>query len=62
MSVFSPNEAKKTLLSVNSPIHSGDQLWFGGAQNSTTQFDGFTLLTYSNAITGTIRVYGLRNS
>jgi hypothetical protein len=34
----------------------------GGLFNATTQFDGFALTPQSGNITGTIRVYGLRNS
>jgi hypothetical protein len=29
---------------------------------STTSFDGFSIITASSTITGTVRVYGYRNS
>lgn len=35
---------------------------FSGGFNSTTSFDGFSLLAASGTITGTVRIYGYRNS
>jgi hypothetical protein len=34
----------------------------GGYQNSTTQFDGLTLIASTGTMSGTIRVYGYQNS
>ena len=34
----------------------------GGFQDSTTQFDGFTIITDSGTMTGRVRVYGYQNS
>jgi hypothetical protein len=34
----------------------------GGFQDSTTQFDGFTILTDSGTMSGRVRVYGYQNS
>lgn len=36
--------------------------YYAGWFNAITQFDGFTILPASGTMTGTIRVYGMRNS
>jgi hypothetical protein len=33
----------------------------GGTFNATTQFDGFSFFPQSGTITGTIKIYGVRN-
>jgi hypothetical protein len=45
----------------------GDNVnWFsaagGGQLTTSTQYDGFTIYPNSGNITGTVRVYGYRNS
>ena len=59
--VLNPQVAKHTVYSgVN---RSFDNLWtIGGSFANTTQFDGLTFFPGSGTFTGTIRVYGLRNS
>jgi len=61
--VIAPNLAQKTQFFGN---YSGRGIfgWFGGLENTTTQFTSFTLLVdgAGTMTGGTIRVYGYRNS
>lgn len=62
--VFRPAEAVATRIK----SHYCDQgvnvrnLWFHNYHNVATAYDGITLYVASSNLTGTIRVYGLRNS
>lgn len=64
ISIASPFETKKTTYSNISPRWSGSVSLVnlnGGAFNATTSFDGFTIFPASGTITGTVRVYGVKN-
>lgn len=59
--IYSPNaNIEKSLAFVSS---SGDAFFYGFTRcTSTTQFDGLTIYPASGNITGSIRVYGYKNS
>jgi len=60
--LFRPNMAEKTVYKAHTGYGSDEELFLHtGQQTSSTQFDGFTL-TGTATLTGTIRVYGYRNS
>jgi len=64
--VFNPNVAQYSSL-IGSAISEKAGAYKGGYQTysmmtATTQFDGFTLYASSGNISGTVRIYGLRNS
>ena len=64
--VTSPNLAKVTAYTgqwTDTTTTAGNaSVFYGGFQNSTTQFTGFTIAPASGTLTGgTIRVYGYRN-
>ncbi len=60
LDVHAPNLAKITAVS-GTYYGGGYSGWFGGEQNSTTQFTGFTILPGTGTFTGgTISVYGYR--
>ena len=62
--VCGPNLAANTSdwLEGTTEIATAAVLIDGGGHNSSTVFDGFSVYTTSGTITGTIRVYGYRNS
>jgi hypothetical protein len=64
MLVSSPALSARTLAVLNS-AHKADgpdiEIW-GAGFDATTTFDGFTIYGLSSSITGTLRIYGLRNS
>lgn len=59
--VYNPQLAQKTFVQANTTDGSITRN-VGMLFNATTQFDGFILQPTGGTITGTIRVYGLRNS
>ena len=66
VNVYRPNttDAWKQVTGVGGYKHSGVNTitrTINGYLNSATQFDGFTFLAASGNITGTVRVYGLKN-
>ena len=63
INVYGPNLAAPTYLSSTGAlvVASPTIRIFGGGHDVSSAFDGFTLITSSN-VTGTLRVYGLRNS
>lgn len=67
VNVFRPctSDSWKTISATNAFNHSGVNALtasMSGTLNSTTVFDGFTFFVASGNITGTLKVYGLRNS
>lgn len=64
LSIFRPNESETTtfLTTYTTPLNTGFVALRGGYFNNTTSFDGFSLLVNTGTITGTVRVYGYRNS
>jgi hypothetical protein len=64
LDVFSPQESVVTSFSSQGVGATGDVWteWVGGRSSVTTSYDGFTLFPNSGTITGTLSVYGLRNS
>lgn len=63
--IRSPQLADETMVdySLASRFTTGHQtLKGGGTYNATTQYDAFSVIPGSGNITGTIRIYGLRNS
>jgi hypothetical protein len=64
LSVYRPNEVSPTgITSQNSGSASSNPLIFGmaGSFTSTTQFTGISIISGGSNITGTARIYGLRN-
>jgi hypothetical protein len=63
MTMFNPNRAERTTfqgLSLGADTGaSGSQMFMGGFQSGTTQFDGFSIVGGSQ--TGKVRVYGYSN-
>jgi hypothetical protein len=64
--IYNPNVAQYTALT-GQAISEKQGAYKGGyqtysMQTGTTQFDGFTLYASSGNISGTVRIYGLRNS
>ena len=62
INVFNPNMVSNTLLTCVSNSSAGVMSFASGDVNANTQFDGCVIFPSSGAITGTIRIYGLRNS
>ena len=62
--VMNPNLAKPTGINTSVVYTYGTLQWRGYAAlfTATTQFDGFTIYPSSGNMTGTLRVYGYRNS
>ena len=62
--VKAPAIARRTLFEYlsNNPASTGNSRFGGGVHTTATAYDGFTLYPASGTITGTVRVYGLRNS
>ena len=64
--VFSPALATPTTYQSVNPRNANsttpDQFFFAGGHNVSTAYDGFTLFMSSGTFTGTLRVYGYRNS
>jgi hypothetical protein len=64
MEVFNPQETLRTGFAVGSNIDGGTAPYvstYGGWFNATTSFDGFSLITASGNMTGSLRVYGYKN-
>jgi hypothetical protein len=62
LNVFSPYLTAKTG-AVAQMVNFNGEPWRGGfSQTSITQFDGITFFVTSGTLSGTVRVYGLRNS
>ena len=62
--IMNPQVASKTTIYMQSlkDVSSPENWNPSGGFNATTQFDGFTLYPSSGTITGSIRVYGYRNT
>jgi hypothetical protein len=60
MDIFSPNVAIKTNFNNMSGIAAS--IYENGRLNTTTQYDGFSLLASTGNITGTVKIYGYSNS
>jgi hypothetical protein len=60
MDIYSPNVAVKTNFSNLSGIAAS--IYENGRVNTTTQYDGFSLLASTGNITGTVKIYGYSNS
>jgi hypothetical protein len=64
ITLTNPQVATVTSMISQSLWHTTGLNWnaLSGIQNSTTQYDGFTLTVSSGTMSGTIRVYGYQNS
>lgn len=64
INVFNPfDSGLKTHMHHSSIMQNGVQTeYIGDLFNLTTSFDGFTIYPTSGTVTGTVRIYGLRNS
>lgn len=64
ITLFNPNIAEKTVYENRcaSGVAGGYMRTELGQYNTTTQFTGITIFPGSSTITGTMRIYGLRNS
>lgn len=65
MDIYQPNKAETTywgILHGESSLAAGNAGTITGLHDSTTQFDGLSLIASTGSITGTIRVYGYKNS
>ena len=62
--VYRPNLATRTsfISQCLYTVSGSRSLYYGGYFDNTTVFDGFTLYMASGTFTGTVRVYGYRNS
>ena len=62
--IFRPQIANRTIFNAQNTlsINNGFAMVSGGYFDAATQFDGFSIYPDSGTITGTLRVYGLRNS
>jgi hypothetical protein len=63
--IISPNKAVRTGLTFQTYNYNGTSDWCyngGGVFNATTQLEGIRFIPNSGTISGTIRVYGYRNS
>lgn len=59
--ISGPNLAAQTsLLAAN--LRSDGIMHFSCKKNTTTQYDGFSLIPASGTVTGKMRIYGMRNS
>ena len=64
ITIANPQAAAVSSMISQSLWHTTNLNWnaMTGIQNSTTQFDGFTISVSGGTMSGTIRVYGLQNS
>ena len=65
ITLFNPQMAQRTSYQCHGQgrgTSSNNQFIMGGFQDSSTQFDGFTIRTDSGTFSGTVRVYGYQNS
>ena len=64
ITVFNPAKAIPTFINYNSNGNFGDtQFNIGGGQHFVSSaFDGFSLISSTGNMSGTVRIYGLRNS
>jgi hypothetical protein len=66
MLVNSPQTADETLCRFGASIRVSASdvrsIWGTGVFNATTQFDAFTIIASAGTITGTIKIYGLRDA
>jgi hypothetical protein len=66
ITILDPFATDETLLNVNAVTYSNSgtmyNAYVAGAVNNTTSYDGFTVYPLSGTLTGTIRVYGYKNS
>ena len=60
--VVNPNLALKTMMIGAGTVQVGNHMPSTNAFNATTQLSGFSILSSEGTITGTIRIYGYRNS
>ena len=65
--IYNPNVASQYTALIGSAISEKQGAYKGGyqtysMQTATTQFDGFTLYASAGNISGTVRIYGIRNS
>jgi hypothetical protein len=65
--IYNPNVASQYTALIGSAISEKQGAYKGGyqtysMQTATTQFDGFTLYASAGNISGTVRIYGMRNS
>jgi hypothetical protein len=60
--VVNPNLALKTMMIGVGTVQVGNNMPSANAFNATTQLTGLSILSSSGTITGTIRIYGYRNS
>jgi hypothetical protein len=60
--IADPFAGARTSLLAQALLGSPDLYLYSGLYDGTTSFDGFTLYTTTGTITGTVRVYGYRNS
>jgi hypothetical protein len=65
--IYNPNVASQYTALIGQAISEKQGAYKGGyqtysMQTATTQFDGFTLYASAGNISGTVRIYGLRNS
>jgi hypothetical protein len=65
--IYNPNVASQYTALIGSAISEKQGAYKGGYQSysmqtATTQFDGFTLYASAGNISGTVRIYGIRNS
>lgn len=60
--VMSPQASRNTFVVGQAYNHSGDSVSFFGSHGGTTQFDGLTIYPNTGTITGTLLVYGYRDS
>jgi hypothetical protein len=63
MDLFSPNLAAPTLFLsyIANAVTSPSLTLYAGGHNVSSAFDGFSIIPPSSNITGTLRIYGLRN-
>lgn len=65
--IYNPNVSSQYTALIGSAISEKQGAYKGGyqtysMQTATTQFDGFTLYASAGNISGTVRIYGMRNS
>ena len=59
--VFRPNSTDSVKIISGMGYKSNQADFTSGALTSSTQFDGFSIITSSGTMTGTVRIYGYRN-
>jgi hypothetical protein len=65
MQIYNPFLASKTNFHTVSQSGITGSTWislFGGSHNQNTSYDGFTIYPATGTISGTIRIYGYKNS